>query len=165
MSYETVREYIETQLKALEGISEGRGKVLDYGAWTIDPDLFKAMFVAEIDSRIHAWTITRNAVIDAIEGEGSVPFFRATHTVILEGFMSMSDGGENSEADFQQVIENIRQLFRLDYRLGLPNQPIALVPVTLEFTAIDVQRFSNYLVHHGVGELKVQEREQDQGEQ
>lgn len=79
--------------------------------------------------------------------------------------MSMSSGGEESEADFQGVIENIRQFFRTDYLLGLPHQALALVPVTLEFTVIDVQRFSNYLVHHALAELVVQEREQSEGEE
>jgi hypothetical protein len=113
-TYTTILGAIKTKLEAVTGITGGAGKVYDYQRLSTEWNHFLGLFKTT-GSKIHGWIITRVSTDEQLMTNYQS---RRVFTFLLRGYMSVDDS-EESEKDFQDIVENICTDFRKDMDLGI----------------------------------------------
>ena len=155
MPFTAIRDRIITALEAVGSV----GNVLnrERRPEDLDPSVFKVTFrpTGELDGPINAWEVYRTSVIEEVPTDGEQA--NAIHAFTLEGWYSFDDdvgGGEGSDATFQAIVDDVRSAMRFVGDLSGDAFRVRAV----QTQSIDLAVLGEYLCHHAVVGIEVEER-------
>ncbi len=135
---------VRAAFKALIATVTGIGKVHDYRRHTTFWDEFYARHKSS--GQLNNWEITREAAAQEIiavqNAVGTEPYFHDTHTLVLEGHMSLDDAAASEKA-FQALVDAIVEKIRKNNRLGTA----VLLPESIQVPVIGHRTFGGVLAH------------------
>jgi hypothetical protein len=113
-TYTTILGAIKTKLEGVTGITGGAGKVYDYQRFSTEWNHFLGLFKTT-GNKIHGWNLTRVSTEEILQTNN-----RSERVFVfkIRGYMTIEDA-EESEKDFQDIVENICAAFRADMDLGI----------------------------------------------
>lgn len=102
------------------------------------------------NDKFNGWHITRRATP---ENWGDLPTVKRHHSFEIAGIYALNDA-DASEKTFQNLVEQVMNLFRFDFELG--GHCLMAGPLNLE--TLEARMFGAVLCHVAVIKLPVQER-------
>lgn len=145
MSYAAIRDYLKDRLLTIPGI----GVVHNYDRWAADWSALVKLYVA--NDKLNGWHLTRKATQEDWVAE---PVVDRDHTYEIVGIYALNDAAASEKA-FQELVEQVMELFRFDFDLGGHCQ----LAGPLKLKTLEPRMFGSVLCHVAVLELPVQERE------
>jgi len=159
MSYRIIADRVKSIMQRIDGVHNVHLYLRDVP----DEAEFISTFTVQLETKtvLTAWMLTRTGL------EVTHPTFDVTHMydvkhrVEIQGFYGLSDA-EESELEFQAVVDEILDKFRKKYLLEDEITGVALAGVILcdpiQVLEIGHGQFSNYFVHFTRLLLSVTER-------
>lgn len=150
MSYTTVINRIDTNLKAVTGVVDSN--VYKYERHTKHWSEYISSFKDTVNNKIHGYIITQVGFESILEA-GYVT--KTTRTWLIRAFYGMGSSGATENTTFQPLLDSIKTKFIADSRLG----GTVLTTNSIRVTPIDLLMFGDTLCHHADIYIETEEEE------